>query len=188
MSIEEDLLHPVVADWLQEQGVEWYHEVMISGKFAVDFMAMGNGVTWLIECKRRVSPSRDIKQLQLYFDLLGDPRARIMLAIPDAYISSTQSNQYKAAGVTIMKVHGDFSPYTYRQGNRRRSVLHTFPEHSGLLLRFPDDLITEVYERHIQGKVTGVALMKEYGLTAGDLHMIVRLRNYAAEKLQGANQ
>lgn len=188
MSMEEDLLHPFVADWLQEQGVEWYHEVMISGKFAVDFMAMGNGVTWLIECKLRLSPARDLKQIKFYFDILGDPRARMMVATPDAYIPTNQANLYKEAGITIMKVHGDFSHTRFRQGNKRRGVFYQFPEHSGLLLRFPADLITEVYERYLQRKVTWLSLANEYGLTAGELHSIVRLSKYAAEKLQVASQ
>src|SRR6187455_473111 len=89
MSIEKRLLHTALARFLNDRGFDWYYEFTVAGRFRVDFIATVKHETWLIDCKAKLNPTRDIEQMQLYHYLYGDPNARMMIVTPREYKHSS---------------------------------------------------------------------------------------------------
>lgn len=171
MGKESGMLHPLVADWLHEQGVEWYHEVAVGGtKKRVDFMAWGNGVTWLIECKLSLQPAKDIPQIYRYYTLHGDPRARVMIAVKHKYKPQKVLCQYRDAGIVLL--HIDMS----NAWDNPRSIYWNYPEHRASFMRFTEDQIEDIcisYRRH---KTTFAMLAEKHHVSANHIQLVLRVR------------
>lgn len=108
--IERSHVHPAVANWLEVQGYQWDYEVRLSTKSMkrVDFYATHpeSVEPFLIECKYGISGVKaffsTFEQIQLYAELLGNPRVNKVLAIFKCDYSFALNYACKNQDITLL--------------------------------------------------------------------------------------
>lgn len=100
--LEIDDFHPLVAQWLDANGFTYQHEVDMPILGRADFVAMRDNVTYVIECKLKLTPSA-IYQVMAYREQTGYHAIIATLEqSPNALV-----NQAAQLGVDVICVRGD---------------------------------------------------------------------------------
>lgn len=94
--------HPLVAQWLTDNGYEYQHEVDLPDFGRADFLAKHkDGHNLIVECKITQSVNRTITQLRGYAVQIENPR--LVLAIPGCLVTDNHHAVADRYGVEILK-------------------------------------------------------------------------------------